>query len=142
MTHRNLYQSGLHSVGNYQVSGIPWVSGSIPNCKAVGIPFRIQFPSVTRWIIVKNRDDSTTTSDMVVAFSENGLPSKGGTNYYKLHDPGAGLIDQTRRLELKVSEIWMEGVGNGSELFDVIAGLTGIPTTEIIDNWSGSAGVG
>ena len=137
------YGGGLGAVGSYLVSGKPWVSGSIDECTSPDIPFRIQFPSVTRWFIVRNRHTGAqTNANMVVAFSENGLPSNGGTNYFKLQDPGAGLVDQNRRLELKVSELWFEGVDFGCNRFDVLAGLTGIVTGSITNNWSGSAGVG
>jgi len=40
---------------------------------------------------------------------------------------------------LKVTEIWFEGT---STEFDIVAGLTSIATDQIVDNWSGSSGVG
>tara|TARA_R110000824_G_scaffold399327_1_gene604691 strand:- start:432 stop:848 length:417 start_codon:yes stop_codon:yes gene_type:complete len=134
------YGAGLGAVGSYLVSGKPFVSGNI-DPGAAGNPYRVQFPSVTRWIMVRNIDPDTN-ADLACAFSENGLDSKGGTNYFTLQDANASLIDQAERLELKVTEMWFEGMSAGCRSFDIIAGLTGIPTTEIIDNWSGSAGVG
>jgi hypothetical protein len=45
----------------------------------------------------------------------------------------------TQRMELKVSRLYITGAATQ---VDVIAGLTGIDTLEINDNWSGSLGVG
>ena len=51
------YKAGLHNVGSYQVSGIPFVSGGITNAPsktATGVPHEITFPQVTRWIVINN----------------------------------------------------------------------------------------
>ena len=135
------YSAGLGAVGSYQVSGKPFVSGSIDPGAMPSPPFRLQFPSVTRWVVVRNIDPDTG-ADLACAFSQNGLPSMGGTNHFTLDDAGASLVDQTLSMELKVGEMWFEGSGNGCREFDVIAGLTGINVNEIPNNWSGSAGVG
>lgn len=123
------YRSGLGNAASYQVSGKPFASGSID---ASGPPTKISFPSVTRWVIVQNHD---AANDLICAFSQNGLPSAAGTNFFTIEDVGSTY---SQRLELKVTEMWFEG----SSDFDVIAGLTGVPTLEIENNWSGSAGVG
>jgi len=129
------YRAGLGNAASYQVSGKPYASGSIDATGAS--PTKISFPSVTRWVVVQNHD---ATNDLICAFSQNGLPSAGGTNFFTIEDVGSTSIAtvHSQRLELKVTEMWFEG----STDFDIIAGLTGIPTTEIENNWSGSAGVG
>ena len=45
------YKVGLHSVGSYQVSGKPFVSGGLDAASAA---ISISFPMVTRWIQVNN----------------------------------------------------------------------------------------
>ena len=45
---------------------------------------------------------------------------------------------RTPRLELKLTKLYLSGAADN---VDVIAGLTGIPTSTIVNNWSGSAGV-
>ena len=126
-------EAGLNHVGAYQVSGIPYASGSINATTAV----KITFPSVTRWIYVVNHD---STNHCKIGFSKNGVT---GDNYLRL-GPQSGNegTQHTTRLELKVSEIWLSGA-NG---VDIIAGLTSIPasrtTTASGTSWSGSAGVG
>tara|TARA_R110000824_G_C14813873_1_gene635933 strand:- start:99 stop:521 length:423 start_codon:yes stop_codon:yes gene_type:complete len=131
---RNRFTAGIGAVGSYQVSGKPWVSGSI-DCKPG--PVKISFPLVTRWIVIQNHD-SDGTDHLKVAFSELGLPSKGGTNYFSVHDSSTYSYWSVPRLELKVTELWIEGADD----VDIIAGLTGISCDEIPNNWSGSAGVG
>ena len=96
--------------------------------------FKIQFPYVTRWIYVVNKDPD---SDLRVGFSENGV---NGTNYFTVmqHDKNSGAAGTF--LELKLSQLWL----SGSDDCDVLAGLTSIPTARIDNispsgsNWSGS----
>jgi hypothetical protein len=45
-------------------------------------------------------------------------------------------------MEMKVSELYFMGDDTATVEFDVVAGLTGISTGSIPNNWSGSAGVG
>ena len=128
---------GLGHVGSYQVSGKPYLSGGINVSTATqaGIgPLEINFPSVTRWIIVTNHD---TTNDVDVAFSSLGFDSN---NFFTVSsDTNDRANMMTQRMELKVSRIYLSGT---STQVDVIAGLTGISSGSILDNWSGSSGVG
>ena len=45
---------GLNNVGNYQVSGIPFASSSILAPATSSTPVQISFPSVTKFVVVKN----------------------------------------------------------------------------------------
>ena len=136
------YKSGLGSAASYQVSGKPFASGSInidTESSSGTDPFVINFPTVTRWVNIRNHD-ARSDHNVFVAFSKNGLPSQGGSNYFKIPDAGATTPNSPAfRLELKITEIWLEGTSTEA---DIIAGLTGIETKEIVNNWSGSAGVG
>jgi hypothetical protein len=123
------YKAGLGNVGSYQVAAVPWVSGNInPNTTP-----RIDFPSVTSWIVVHNHGANPAR----VGFSSLGL---AGTNYITIPSGSS-----SPRLELKVVELYLGGT---STSIDVCAGLTGIPVVEINNqsvspdgtNWSGSAG--
>ena len=130
---------GLGNVGSYQVSGKPFVSGGIDvNAATVGgTPLEITFPSITRWIVIKN-GDSTVNRDVNVGASVNGL---AGDNYFTvLYDRGNYKNNSsTPRFELRLSKIYLTG---SSTNVDVIAGLTGISINELPNNWSGSSGVG
>jgi len=133
----NIKSPGLGSVGSYQVSGKPFLSGSINVATATAGPrgpLEISFPSVTRWVILTNHD---TSNDVDVAFSANGFDTN---NFFTVSsDTNDRANMMTQRMELKVSRLYITGAATQ---VDVIAGLTGIDTKEIKDNWSGSLGVG
>ncbi len=137
------YRSGLGNSASYQVSGKPFTLGGLSIDSPGGDPIlKVEFPSVTRWVTVVNHDDQGLVKQrpLRIGFSEAGLPSAGGTNYFTIWDGTTSYTYwQLPRLEIKVTELYIEG---HSENFDIIAGLTGISTTEIENNWSGSAGVG
>jgi len=123
-------KSGLGTSAAYQVSGAPFASGSLSAVQ--GAALKVEFPSVTRWIAVINKD----TNDLKCGFSENGL---AGSNFFTVTNSTAETTSFTSpRLELKVTEVWF----TGSADFDIVAGLTGIATKEVPNNWSGSSGVG
>tara|TARA_Y100001963_G_C6593290_1_gene358996 strand:- start:200 stop:598 length:399 start_codon:yes stop_codon:yes gene_type:complete len=126
------YKPGLGAVGQYQVSGKPFITGSV-DCS--GGPTEIVFPSVTSWIVLQNHD---TVNTLNVAVSENGLPSQGGDNYFQVLKSGTYAYWSVPSLDLKVTSLWVEG----STDTDVLAGLTAIEVSEIPNNWSGSSGVG
>ena len=125
---------GLNHAPAYQVSGQPFASGSIDASTAV----KVEFPYVTRWVEVVNHG---TTGHLTASFSQAGLSN--GYHFKVNNDGGSGKgANRSGVLELKVSEMWFEGSDN----FDVVAGLTSIPTSRTTTadgpNWSGSAGVG
>jgi hypothetical protein len=134
------YKAGLQNAASYQVSGKPWCSGSI-DLSAETTPYKIEFPNVTKWVEIRNL--AVTDGQLVIcAFASGGLPSEGGTNHFTLMDlvrSQGGHIASATKLDVKITELWVEGT---SVKFDVIAGITGIETQEIPNNWSGSAGVG
>ena len=149
---------GLGHVGSYQVSGKPFVSGGIDVSLYTNGPLEITFPSVTRWIIVRNssRGVSDNSKRVYVAASANGFenvfepvpaPQKSGS-YFVVNDnytdnsnptPNYNRQARTPRLELKLTKLYLSGAADN---VDIIAGLTGIPTSTITNNWSGSEGVG
>ena len=128
-------KAGLGSVGSYQVSGKPFLSGNL-NPPDLGNPaLKIEFPSVTRWILI-NAHDVTQELNVKVAFSQNGFSTN---NYMTIHGDYNKYPFTMPVLEMKVSEIYLSGTVTD---VDVVAGLTGISNSEILNNWSGSAGVG
>jgi hypothetical protein len=127
----NIYTAGLNNVGSYQVSGIPYLSGAI-DASSGGAS--LTFPYVTRWITITN----SGSADLLYGYSENGA---AGSN--------VGIVlpnSTTPRLEVKVTELYMEGGTSGGVY--VAAGLTNLPTDRVDNiapsgsNWSGSVGVG
>jgi hypothetical protein len=128
------YRSGLGNSAAYQVSGMPFVSGTI-SCDAAASHIRVGFPRVTSWVTFTNLDNSG--KNLQVAFSQNGLTNQ--TAVFEI-PPSASMAP----LNLKVTEVWLSGSSNCS----VIAGLTGIEVRDINNeslspsgsnyNWSGS----
>ncbi len=95
-------------VAEYQQSGIPFVTGSTGNG---GVGW-IDFPFVTRFIIVSNESDT----DMKIGFTETGI----GANQY--HTVQASQM--TDRIEVKCTRLY---VNAGSEKkYSIIAGLTNV----------------
>ena len=81
--------------------------------------------------------DQEQNNDVDVAFSVNGFDTN---NFFTVsEDANDRANTMTQRMELKVSRLYITGAATQ---VDVIAGLTGIDTLEINDNWSGSLGVG
>ena len=133
----NIYTAGLNNVGSYQVSGIPYATGSLDATSGK----EIIFPYVTQWITFINHD-SGNTKHLYVAFSNNGLGDSA--NYFRLGPEQAGEGSQNITINVKVSRVFISGSGD----CDVVAGLTNLPISRVDNiapsgnNWSGSVGVG
>lgn len=126
------YTNGVYSVGQYQMSGKPYATGSL----SVGYttPLEVTFPLVTKFVTIKN---STTGSNstMRVGFSANGV---NGTNYYTLENGESYTAD------IRIVSVFLRGDVAPCNA-TVIAGLTGIESqlrTDSGPNYSGSIGVG
>ena len=153
---------GLNNVGSYQVSGKPFATGSC-EAPASGSSLVVRFPAVTKWFQVE--PISGSSQSVRVAFSENGLYGKGGGGgtydgyNFRLHASSSFC----RPLDMKISELWFMSEDSATFTFDIVAGLTGIPSARtstatsasiaglttvdgVVEtggpNWSGSIGVG
>jgi len=142
------YQAGLGNAASYQVSGKPWVTSytAVP-AAADGAATEILFPSVTRWIAI-SMEDATAESALRIGFSRLGVESLSSqANYYLLwNSQGAGAVAQgaaqTVTFEVKCNAIYIAGHGNVIDNVSVMAGMTGIDSDSINNNWSGSSGIG
>jgi len=125
---------GLGWVAEYQASGIPWVTSSLVVPALGGNPLHVNFPTVTRFFVVKNTvSTGSDEAPMRVGFSVNGTTGSTGTKFFVLSN------GESFSGELKVTDLYLlsDDVGRATS-GTVIAGLTGIPRTELINNWSGS----
>ncbi len=69
---------GLGMVGEYQRSGLPFVTSSNgAEIKSSGNVVQISFPRVTRWFEVRGLDASNAAAEIRIGFTENGVNSKG-----------------------------------------------------------------
>jgi hypothetical protein len=140
------YKSGLSSAGAYQVSGVPYASGSsalIPGTDDAAP--KVSFPYVTKWITIENKGSNA----LRIGFSDNGV--RGTTtaspveSYFVL--PAAADNGLSRiTLDLRVKDLFLAtDHATNTTLAQVVAGLTFVETEELTgttSNWSGSSGVG
>lgn len=124
-------KAGLNNVGNYQVSGIPWVTSSLIAPVSSSEPLEISFPSVTKTILIKNING--TTNKVRIGFSSNGVK---GTNYLLLDK------DESFEADLKLTKLYLLSNTASTASMSVVAALTGIDVNALPNSWSGSAGVG
>ena len=140
--HRFQFSSpGLGKTGQYQMSGIPFLSSSfvVDNIlEGPGHTTEISFPYVTKFITVVN-EHSGSNVKMRVGFSLLGISGSDandtGNNYFIL-DNGESYTG-----ELRVSKVFIAGQGAQCTA-SVIAGMTGINAAALETNWSGTSGVG
>ena len=125
---------GIGNVGNYQVSGIPFVTGNLvsPSSSAGATPLEIVFPSVTQRIIFQNHG----AFHVRIGFSANGLKT---TNNFYLVDP-SGTVE----MRVKTNKLYLL---SNSQAANVTSGtlsaeLTGITGYDLITEYSGAAGIG
>jgi hypothetical protein len=134
------YKSGLGQTAPYQVSGKPFASGNITAPALTGDPIKIEFPAVTRWVKIIPITGSAATH-LRIGFSELGVKD---SNYFR-YLAGNNLNHEQpspEPLELKVKELYFICDNGETVNFDIVAGLTTIPTGTLPTNWSGSVGVG
>lgn len=128
------YKAGLNNVGNYSISGIPYVSGGLTAPISSGTPLMLEFPSVTKLITVTNLTPFTSPVAIRVGFSENGVK---GNNYASVP------ANSSLTLEVRTTKLFL--LSNGVALTNsasVCAGLTGITGYDLAGIYSGSNGIG
>ena len=113
MAVKTYYKAGLQNVGSYQVSGVPWITGS----SALATEDRLQFPSVTKRITVFNRDPATT--DIRVHFNATGSGNiVSGKHFITVGQSGAGV--NPLDLNVKCKEIYLS-VSGAAGAYEVAA---------------------
>ena len=125
MAEFNFVKPGLNAVGQYQLSGIPFVTSTLAIDSATAT--ELEFPTVTKFVTVVN-EHSGSSAKLRVGFSAAGV---AGNNYFIL-DNGESYTG-----EFRVSSIFLRGDTTATSA-SVIAGLTMIETNNLPTNWSGS----
>jgi hypothetical protein len=127
---------GVGAVGQYQLSGIPYATASV-NVQNVLVgegSTQISFPYVTKFVTVIN-EHSGSSAKLRVGFSAAGASGTVDNNYFLL-DNGESYTG-----EFRVSSLYLAGDSTNTTA-SVIAGMTGIPSYKLENNWSGTSGVG
>jgi hypothetical protein len=107
-------KGGMGYAAEFQSSALPWVTSS--TAPSASSPVRYDFPKLTRFITVYNRD-TTTTNTLSFGFTRRGVVSSN--NKYILNG------GKSETLELRVKSIYLQGE-TGNPPFSVCAGLTNI----------------
>jgi len=121
------HRPGVGSVGQYQMSGVPYATASLEI--ADGVTSEVTFPYVTKFITVVNSHQGSS-APLLLGFSALGVTN---TNNYIQLDNGESYTGEWR-----VRSIFLAGDG-APTTGSVYAGLTGIDSAL---DYSGSAGVG
>jgi len=121
------YSAGIGSVGSYQVSGKPWITGS-DNGLAADAEHKISFPTVAKAVTVINTDPQN--AELHVHFnSKTNTSVSGGLHYVPLNDRKDSVTITCKCKEIYISSpSW----GGGPASYCVLAELTGINTNEMI----------
>jgi hypothetical protein len=114
------YRVGINNVGSYQVSGLPYITGS--SALAKGQEVKYVFPKVTKSITVINR----SAQDIRVHFHTTGAVHPSGVmtgSHFVLFDSK----EDSYTFNVKASEIYISAPhANGSDnaSFTIVAELT------------------
>jgi len=135
------YKASLQSVGNYQVSGIPYVTGNLSVPANTQEPTILTFPSVTQRIHVHNND---ATSGLRIGFSSLGVSGSSASKYW-LVEPHTNIGKNNDYIELRVKTDKLFLLSNTTTAVSgvyIAAELTGITGYSLTSEYSGSAGIG
>jgi len=116
---------GLFNVGSYQVSGIPWITGS--TALTPGSEDRIVFPRTVRSVTVINTDASN--DDVLVHFNATGSGNViGGLHFVALNSNNDSVS-----FGVKCREIFISAplTNSGSTSYTAIGELTNIPSDQM-----------
>jgi hypothetical protein len=127
------YTPGLGSVGNYQVSGTPWITGSLlpvsGNSGADGLntsTHHIQFPYVTKEITFVNRG----ATELAVTLANNAGAIGTSTGGHGFTIPPSGTVHgaplSRQSFDMKTKEVYVTNLGGAGADFQVYASLTRI----------------
>ena len=126
-------EADIKSVGEYQVSAIPFVTSST---LAAAETREVSFPRFMKFIIVRNQDSADT---MQVGFTLNGVQANppANPNFIKL---AAG---ESVSADLRIKSLFLSS-SDGTPDFEVFAGLTDIKANQFITltGSNGFSGVG
>jgi hypothetical protein len=128
MTILSNYRVGLNNVGSYQVSGIPFISGSSALAHSDEVKFG--FPSVAKSVTVINKSSNATIrvhyNSINPALANGSADVIEGNHFVPLANNGDSIT-----LNIKCKEIYIStpstNASNNAD-FRVIAELTQIPT--------------
>ena len=125
----NIYSTGLRNVGSYQISGTPWVTGSIVTGSSAN-EYKVSFPYVAKSLyisILADSGGSLSNQNMrmsLVSFYQN---NAGSNNHWI-----TGFLGKTYTFTGKFKEFYFSlNNANHESAFEMVAELTNIPTSHM-----------
>ena len=132
-TGNNRFQSylpGISNVGSYQVSGKPYMTGSVDNDN--NVQHKISFPQIAKSVTVINK----TAVDLRVHFADKAEAKVfSGLHYVTLTENRDSIT-----FNVKCKEIYITSQGNNGA-YELVAELTGIETGEMNGSYMTGAGI-
>ena len=118
------YSVGIRNVGSYQVSGMPWITGSVS--LSASWEDKVEFPSITKAFTVINRTIGAN-SQIRVHFNPTGaIPDVINNYHYVELDNDESSI----KFNCKEKHVYISSPASGNvKSYTVIAELTNIPTS-------------
>ena len=121
---RGFATPGLGSVGAYQVSGFPFVTGSVGAGAAASTTYEIAFPSVTKSITFM--PTGGLGSQFKVAFADPVANPRVVSQGHQIALPTVAALASPLTLDVKCSRIWISEVAGQAGFFELYAALTSI----------------
>ena len=124
---------GLRNVGSYQVSGTPFLTGAV-NFGGGGVDgeVKIEFPFVTKRIIIYHSHGLTSTKKIRVTFAPTGSIANHPASRHYVQIPSAYALFEA---EVKCTEIYIHKVFAAQAVSNlhVYAELTNIPAQRMYE---------
>ena len=130
----NIYTTGLHNVGSYMVSGVPWVTGSTLTGNAASAPDQdhaqdtISFPYVTKSIMVTRTGGAGSNNDLRVHFAATGSGNViSGKHFLTLTSTNSATLN------VKCTQLFLSIASTSTDTatYEVVADLTAIPAARM-----------
>jgi len=120
------YNVGINSVGSYQVSGWPYMTGTTLNDT---IEAKIEFPMVAKSVtIMASGSDETLAGVLRVHYATTHSTNVVvGKHYFSMHTHGDAVT-----INSKCKEIYLSAAG-GAAGFQLFAEMTNIPTASMYE---------
>jgi len=118
-------KAGVHSVGSYQVAGLPWLTASQIDADTT---LTCEFQYVTKNITVA----VTGANPVQVHFAANAAGS-ASAHCFTIDAPVAGNSLSRFTFDVKCSRVYITEPGTGQTGVEVYAALTGILTASMFD---------
>ena len=129
-------EPGYKAVGEYQLSGIPFVTSSILADEEIRL---IEFPRVVKSLIVRNANTGSSATTMAVGFTANGITANPVENTCFISlDSGESLS-----VDLRIKDLFLSNTRSDKDAieYEILAGLTDI-SREKMFTLTGSSGFG